>query len=455
LDVSIRYNFGIMLTNKKNFRVCGCCYIIILITLLYGCGVSYTNPTSPTNTAIPEDGEADIAAAMAQPATTTPSVELSTKTPEAPTFTPPAPGIVEEIIDPTPTAELIFTHTPNPYVTATPQASDIQHENINPLTGLFVDDSAVLDRSPVLVKISNFPREIRPQSGLSKADIVFEYYIGGFMNRFLAVYYGQNAEWAGPIRSGRLIDAQLAKNYQGMLVYGGADERVNAVITAEEFLGNRAIDTRYFSSCPPICGTDTHSLEGVYVDTAMMSEWAFMMERDQHQRPNGLNALIHTVDLPPITNLVAATEIEIITSVICRSKWLYDPLTVSYLRWEESEDRSDNYVPSIDVSANLLQVDTQNVLILYANYVVYDAMLHDIRIHYADDVMPAIFFRDGYQFRGYWSGLDPAIPLQFYDADFSPFALAPGKAWVVFVTPDSEINPSGAPGSWQVNFARP
>jgi hypothetical protein len=445
-----------MLIALKNIRPVGLGFILFFVATLYGCGFVYATTSSPDNPPILEEVETVIVATVTHQASTlTPTIEPNTKTPEAPTVTAPVSEILVENVEPTPTAQLIFTHTPNPYITATAIVSGIQNDSINPLTGLQVDDSSVLERSPVLVKISNFPREIRPQSGLSKADIVFEYYIGGFMNRFLAVYYGDNAKWAGPIRSGRLIDAQLARNYQGILVYGGADERVNAVITAEEFLGDQAIDTRYFFSCPPICGTDTHSLEGVYVDTAMMSEWAFMMDRDLHSPPGWINKLYHSVELPSAENPVEANEIQIVTSVICRSKWVYDPLTVSYLRSEESDDRSDNYIPSIDVAANFLQVDTQNILILFADYVVYDAMLHDIRIHYADGAMPAIFFRNGYKYEGYWSGLDPAMPLHFFDADFSPYALAPGKTWVVFVTPDSEVIPSETSGIWQVNFARP
>jgi len=328
-------------------------------------------------------------------------------------------------------------------------------EDYNPLTGLIVDDGLLLNRSPVLVKISNFPREVRPQSGLSKADMVFEYYIGGFMNRFLAVYYGENAIWAGPIRSGRLIDAQLAKNYRGILVYGGADERVNNVITAEDFLGDRAIDTRYFSSCPPICGTETHSLEGVYVDTAMMSEWVFMMERDQRQRHYELDTLYHSADIPSGVSLVGAIEIEILTSTICRSKWVYDASIVSYLRWEEADDRTNEYLPSIDAANNLLQVDTQNILILFADYVVYDSMLHDIRIHYAEGMMPAIFYRDGYQFTGYWSGLNNDAPLQFFDEEFNAYPLAPGKSWVIFASKESEVVSLDNGGRWQIIFARP
>ncbi len=47
----------------------------------------------------------------------------------------------------------------------------------NPLTGLVPADPSLLDRRPLVIKISNYPRAIRPQYGLNEADIVFEYYI--------------------------------------------------------------------------------------------------------------------------------------------------------------------------------------------------------------------------------------------------------------------------------------
>ena len=57
--------------------------------------------------------------------------------------------------------------------------------DINPLTGEKVDDPAILERRPILSKISNFPAGTgRPHAGLSYADVVFEYYIGEYMNRF-------------------------------------------------------------------------------------------------------------------------------------------------------------------------------------------------------------------------------------------------------------------------------
>ena len=89
--------------------------------------------------------------------------------------------------------------------------------DVNPLTGLKVADPSLLERRPVTVKVSNFPREGRPHAGLSSADIVFDYYTGTGGDRFLAIFYGQDAEKVGPIRSGRFIDVQLVPMYQGIL----------------------------------------------------------------------------------------------------------------------------------------------------------------------------------------------------------------------------------------------
>ena len=91
------------------------------------------------------------------------------------------------------------------------------------------------------------------------------------MNRFLAVYYGQNSPQVGPLRSGRLIDPQLASMYGGFLVYGGADPKVDTFII--NVLHERSF-TNNSSPCPPICGNDTHSISGVFVDSKEMTKYA-------------------------------------------------------------------------------------------------------------------------------------------------------------------------------------
>jgi SdrD B-like protein/DUF3048 family protein len=61
----------------------------------------------------------------------------------------------------------------------------------NPLTGLPVADPSLLQIPALLVSISHFPVEARPQAGLSFAPYVFEVYITEGATRFLTTFYGE------------------------------------------------------------------------------------------------------------------------------------------------------------------------------------------------------------------------------------------------------------------------
>src|ERR1041385_7641037 len=82
----------------------------------------------------------------------------------------------------------IATPTANATQTVAPTAAPA---NYNPLTGLSVEDPALLQIPAVLVSISHFPVTARPQAGLSFAPYVFEIYITEGATRFLTTFYGQ------------------------------------------------------------------------------------------------------------------------------------------------------------------------------------------------------------------------------------------------------------------------
>ena len=100
------------------------------------------------------------------------------------------------------------------------------HIYINPLTGMVVPDPNSLNRRPVAIKVTNYPRYVRPQAGLSKADLVFEYYMEQGISRFIAVFYGEEAEKVGPVRSGRLFDEHIFRMYDSFFSFGYADVHV-------------------------------------------------------------------------------------------------------------------------------------------------------------------------------------------------------------------------------------
>jgi hypothetical protein len=85
------------------------------------------------------------------------------------------------------------------------------------------------DRRPLAVMIENHV-ESRPQSGLSKADIVYEAVAEGGITRFLAVYYcGASAQdvIVGPVRSARIYYLDFVSEYGDSPLYvhvGGAND---------------------------------------------------------------------------------------------------------------------------------------------------------------------------------------------------------------------------------------
>jgi hypothetical protein len=95
--------------------------------------------------------------------------------------------------------------------------------DVNPLSGLKVDDPTVLKRRPIMVRIGNDPGV--QQVSLEKADIVYEEIVEWWVTRFTAIYLSQDPEIIAPIRSARLINLQLGPQYQGALGNsGGSDE---------------------------------------------------------------------------------------------------------------------------------------------------------------------------------------------------------------------------------------
>lgn len=96
-----------------------------------------------------------------------------------------------------------------------------------PLTGIKTDEE-VNDRI-VSVMINNHTKA-RPQTGLSKADIVFEILAEGQITRFLAMFQSEKPDVIGPVRSAREYYFELANGYDALYIYHGAAGFINNLI---------------------------------------------------------------------------------------------------------------------------------------------------------------------------------------------------------------------------------
>ncbi|PLS17017.1 DUF3048 domain-containing protein [Bacillus sp. M6-12] len=95
-----------------------------------------------------------------------------------------------------------------------------QDEFVNqyPLSGIGTDES--VDGRAIAVMVNNHPKA-RPQTGLIKADIVFEMLAEGDVTRFLAVFQSEKPEQVGPVRSARDYYVRLAKGLDSIFIAHG------------------------------------------------------------------------------------------------------------------------------------------------------------------------------------------------------------------------------------------
>lgn len=91
----------------------------------------------------------------------------------------------------------------------------------NPLTGVVSYAPQDWQNRPALsIKIGNHPSE-RPQSGLDRADVVYEELVEGGVTRFLAVFLTNQSTRVGPVRSVRTVDHKIIQPLGGLFAYSG------------------------------------------------------------------------------------------------------------------------------------------------------------------------------------------------------------------------------------------
>ncbi len=109
-----------------------------------------------------------------------------------------------------------------------------------PLTGLRVDDPALIERPAIAAKIDNLDvgaDTAVPQAGLARADVVFEEIVEGNITRLVAVFHSQNPNRIGPIRSARTTDVQLIPQLgRVLLAWSGGNDGVVAEVRRSPFL---------------------------------------------------------------------------------------------------------------------------------------------------------------------------------------------------------------------------
>ncbi len=343
---------------------------------------------------------------------------------------------------PTPT-EVVILPTSTPVV-------------LNPLTGAPVSDPALLNRRPLAIKVANYPRYIRPQSGLTLADNIYEYYIEGGLTRFIGIFYGNNSEWVGPVRSGRFFDENIQRMYQSYLVFKFADPRVLTYFQSTDFADFLVVPS--FSECPPFQLMDSRKIE-VYNNSYFNTvKWQDCITKKNLKNDRPLLFPGNFDGTFPAAFDLVSTRIYTYFSDYSYSYWQYIPEFAQYLRYQETDDMHDGkpekYAPLTD-NVTKDTVHASNVVIIMAYHTFADTFQEEDEVYHIDMTGSgeAYVFRDGVAIVAKWTRANTNQPLLLTTPSGLPITLKPGITFYEVIGTNSYV--SQGDGEWYFHHATP
>ncbi len=326
--------------------------------------------------------------------------------------------------------------------------------SINPLTGLPAPDPALLERRPMAIKVANAPDYVRPQSGLTLADVVFEYYIEWGDTRFIAVMYSNDSPMVGPVRSGRYFDEHVARMYNAFLVFKFADPRELSYLknsTLNEFLVVPGA-----GACPPyVFGYPRREdYNNFFFNTLKWANCAAKRNVD-NLRPNLRNGFF-AEEAPQ--SPIEATRIYFRYSAYSYNYWEYNASQKKYLRYQESQDmirgRSEAYAPLYDAQTSQ-QVNTENLVVLFVPHTFANQFNAEDEVYNIDLLGSgnAYVFRDGIVLPAQWNRTDENQPLLLTTLLGEPIFLRPGRTFFQVLGVTSPYSQNGT--DWKFIFQTP
>ncbi|KAF0108278.1 MAG: hypothetical protein FD146_852 [Anaerolineaceae bacterium] len=369
-------------------------------------------------------------------------VPTGTRSPfEYPTLAPTntlSPDLIPVTPSPVPTLAYLFQQGFPPY--------------INPITGMMAADLSPLERRPIAVKISNFPRYVRGwQSGLSLADNVYEYYTEDLETRFIAVFYGTDASRVGPVRSARFFDEHITRMYHAYLVYSGADDRIDDYLAATDLKDFRLIPNEY--DCPPLCwDNDIADYNNYFLDTSKVSAYLEWAHKDNTRQP--LSGMVFTTTAPFTTN--SAGRIFVRNSYRAYNYWQYDAATQKYLRFQETVDNHEGVEPAYTAHIDNLtgkQITADNLVVLLVRYIHNPQSTGQMYVVDLYNSGQAFIFRDGRVYEARWVRTAFDALLSFTDPGGNPLPLKTGVTWFQVIGLGSAYSNDG--GDWFFDFQMP
>ena len=340
---------------------------------------------------------------------------------------------VEETIEekstpePTPTSPPTPTPTENPdssspAPTPTPVLSQFEQDEKDgiirsPLNGTAVSEES-LTRRILGVKVDNH-LEARPQSGIEKADLIFEIWVEG-LTRYLAFFQASDVEYIGPIRSMRPTDIALQNPFGAGFVNSGGQDWVY------ELAWNSSV--RYFLEPE---GTfrisDRYPPHNLYGDTVALRT---LDDRGDYDEP--LEALWNFGEMPE--DATPATQISMTYPYEFSSSWYWNPVLNHY---EKDTTGNPHYYLDSEGNAQRVSADTLIVFEMDVYMTCYGcATGRAVPVTVTTGSGPAWILAEGKVVSGTWSRETDTEWFSIQDENGSDLKVPPGRIWVTLARND-------------------
>ncbi len=274
---------------------------------------------------------------------------------------------------------------------------------------------------PLSIMVEN-SEGARPQSGLDKANIVYEVLAEGGITRFLAIYYDQDAEEVGPIRSARPYFVSKSLEHQAIYVHvGGSEEAYNFIKEEKIDDINEFVDFQPFWR-----SKDRNPPHNLYTSTVKLRKEANklgyieMIKKQDYQFEIDINEKLTGRE---------ADSIVIPYNSVYTVSYKYLPESMKYLRFMNGE-------PHID-SKTKKQLAVDNLIIQFAKTKVIDEEGR-LAVDFVGKGTGLLFFK-GRSAEIIWEKPDLRAKTQFLDKEGNRIALAPGNVWIQIVPSDVKI----------------
>ncbi|WP_027724844.1 DUF3048 domain-containing protein [Tuberibacillus calidus] len=288
-----------------------------------------------------------------------------------------------------------------------------------PLTGLPAEDG-VINRRVIGVMVNNFSLA-RPQSGLHKADIVYEVLAEGPITRFLALFQSETPEIIGPVRSARPYFIELNNGYGAIYIAHGWSPQAKTILESGV----------------------TDYIQGLYYDGTLFKRVKFRKAPHNSYIPyenilkgekeKGYKLTQNVEPLPFLTqdelSTIPGEPMEQVTVTYAKDNvvsYVYNPddgLFYRKINGEQAKDRETG-----------TPLTAANVFIVSANHRFIDGYRREIDL---DSGGPAYLFQKGKWQVVEWKNVhDRILPYK----DGQPVKFVPGKTWINIIDAKQGLN---------------